>query len=165
MKKLFIDPKFIKQQKMKYEERVVRNEIILNLSKDGFDQATIAKSVKLCQQMVSKILNKAANDQPMSIKGKGLTRRLSGDELKELPGFLKKGTAFYGFEGAYWTHARVGFVIKQEFEVDYENKQVGRILAIINWTSQKPQKKDARQSLEKVEKWKEEDLPSLKKKQ
>lgn len=149
---------------MTHEERVVRNGIILNLSKAGSDQATIAKMVGLCQQMVSKILNKAANDLPLSIKGKGLKRRLSDGELKELPVCLKKGAAFYGFEGAFWTHARVGFVIKQEFKVGYENKQVGRILALINWTPQKPQKKDARQSLEKVEKWKEDGLSSLKKK-
>ena len=155
----------IKQQKMKYAGRVVRNEIILNLSKAGFEQSIIAKMVNLCQQMVSKILNKAANNLPMSTKGKGLERRLNDDDLKKLPSFLEKGVVFYGFEGAYWTHARVGFVIKKEFNVVYENKQVGRILALIGWTSQKPQKKDARQSLEKVEKWKEQGLSSLKKKQ
>lgn len=149
---------------MKYTERVVRNEIILKLSKAGFDQATIAKSVNLCQQMVSKVLEKAANSLPMTTKGKGLERRLGAGELKELPGFLEKGTAFYGFEGAYWTHARVGYVIKKEFDVEYENKQVGRILGLIGWTSQKPQKKDARQSLEKVAIWKEQGLASLKKK-
>ncbi len=100
----------------------------------------------MCQQMVSKILDRAANNLPMSTKGKGLGRRLSVDKLMELPGFLDKGVVFYGFEGSYWTHARVGYVIKKEFNVEYENKQVGRILALIGWTSQKPQKKDARQS-------------------
>jgi len=47
--------------------------------------------------------------------------------------------------------------------VDYENKQVGRILQLIKWTRQKPQKKDAKQSLEKVAEWKAETLPALKK--
>ena len=149
---------------MKYSERVVRNEIILELSKSGIEQATIAKAVNLCQQMVSKILDKAANNLPMSTKGKGVARRLNDAELKELPVFLEKGTAHYGFEGAYWTQSRVGFVIKKEFNVDYEVKQVGRILALIKWTLQKPQKKDAKQSIEKVEKWKEQGLSGLKKK-
>lgn len=149
---------------MKYAERVVRNDIILNLSKAGIDQGVIAKSVNLCQQMVSKILYKAANSLPMTTKGKGLDRRLSDDELKKMPGFLEKGAVFYGFEGAYWTHARVGYVIKKEFNVEYENKQVGRILALIGWTSQRPQKKDARQSIEKVKIWQEQTLASLKKK-
>lgn len=149
---------------MKHDQRVVRNEIILKLSKAGLDQKAIAKVVNLSQQMISTILDKDANNLPTSTKGSGLKRRLSDAELEKLPVFLNKGTAFYGFEGAYWTHARVGFVIKREFDVEYEKKQVGRILALINWTQQKPQKKDAKQSLEKVEKWKDEDLPNLKKK-
>lgn len=150
---------------MKHSERVVRNEIILNLSKSGLDQATIATNVNLSQQMVSKILDKAANGLPMSTKSKGVERRLNDEELKRLPSYLEKGTAFYGFEGAYWTQSRVGFVINKEFNVDYEVKQVGRILALIKWTLQKPQKKDAKQSIEKVEKWKKQGLSILKKKQ
>ena len=149
---------------MNYSERVVRNEIILKLSKSGIDQRSIAQAVNLCQQMVSKILDKAANDLPMSTKVPGLVRRISDEELKKLPSFLEKGTAFYGFAGAYWTQARVGYVIKQEFNLDYGVKQVGRILALIKWTLQKPQKKDAKQSIEKVEKWKEQGLAVLKKK-
>ncbi len=149
---------------MKYSERVVRNEIILNLWKSGLDQSEIARSENLCQQMVSKIVAKGVNGLPMSTKIKGVTRRLNDEELKQLPSFLEKGVTFYGFEGTYWTQARVGFVIKKEFNVDYGVKQVGRILALIKWTLQKPQKKNAKQSEAKVGKWKEEDLANLKKK-
>jgi transposase len=149
---------------MKHSERVIRNAIIINLWESGFDQSTIARNVNLCQQMVSKIIEKSANGLPMSTKGKGVKRRLSDDELEKLPTFLEKGTEFYGFEGAYWTQARVGFVIKKEFNVDYGVKQVGRILSLIKWTLQKPQRKNIKQSIEKVKKWKEEDLLNLKKK-
>ena len=148
---------------MTYSERVVRNNIILNLSKDGLTQGLIGGIVDLSQQMVGEILKKAANGVPMSTKCKGLARRLSDEELKKLPAFLERGTGFYGFEGAYWTYRRVGYVIKKEFEVVYEDKQVGRILKLIRWTRQKPQKKDVKQSLEKVEKWKDKTLPALKK--
>jgi len=148
---------------MTYSERVVRNNIILNLSKEGFGQGIISGLVNLSQQMVSEVLKKAAFGLPMSTKCKGVACRLSDEDLKKLPAFLAKGPGCYGFEGAYWTHARVGYVIKKEFGVDYENKQVGRILRLIKWTRQKPQNKDAKQSLEKVEKWKVETLPALKK--
>ncbi len=40
---------------------------------------------------------------------------------------------------------------------------MGRILKKIGWTRQKPQIKEAKQCPEKVEKWKTEDLPNLKK--
>ena len=82
------------------------------------------------------------------LKAKGL-----GDsKLSQLAKFLEKGSEFYGFTGAYWTHRRVGYVIHQEFKIQYEDKQVGRILEQINWKRQKPQKKDRQQSAVKVEK-------------
>ena len=83
----------------------------------------------------------------MTTKSSGAKRRLSQEQLTQLPAFLANGAEFYGFTGAYWTHERVGYVIQQEFAVVYEARQVGRILALINWTRQKPQKKAAQQSL------------------
>jgi transposase len=126
-------------------------------------QKSIGEIVNLSQQSVSKLVKKLRQGLPMTEKSKGPERRLSESELAKLPEFLNKGAEHYDFTGAYWTHARVGHVIKQEFKVVYEDRQVGRILELINWTRQKPQKKDAKQSLAKVEKWKKEELPLLKK--
>lgn len=149
---------------MKYEERKVRNDIIVNLLETGMSQSEIGKIVNLGQRMISNLSTKLLQNQPLTIKSPGGKRRLSAVELSNLPTFLEQGSEFYGFSGSYWTHSRVGYVINQEFKVQYEDKQVGRILALINWTRQKPQKKDAQQSAAKVEKWQQEDLPALKKK-
>ena len=149
---------------MKYEARQVRNNILLNLNSTGSSQKSLGKLVNLSQQWVSEILSKQAQGLPLSTKSQGAKRRLSDAQLLELPTFLSQGSEFYGFTGAYWTHKRVGYVIKKEFDVIYEDKQVGRILKSINWTWQKPQKKEAKQSAEKVEIWKNEGLPALKKK-
>jgi transposase len=149
---------------MKYAERNVRNEIIVNLFKTGMSQSDIGKIVNLGQRMISKIFTKVLQNQPLTSKPPGGKSRLSEIELSQLPNLLEKGSEFYGFSGDYWTHSRVGYVIHQEFNVQYEDKQVGRILELINWTRQKPQKKDAQQSAAKVEKWQKEDLPALKKK-
>jgi transposase len=120
--------------------------------------------VNLTQAMVSKILLKHAQNLPTAVKLPGYQRRLSNEQLAQLPKFLEQGAEFYEFTGAYWTHNRVKYVISKEFNVDYEVKQVGRILDLIGWTWQKPQKKEAKQDLKKVEKWVNEDLPALKKK-
>jgi transposase len=148
---------------MKYEERVIRNNIVINLSKRGLSQKAIGEIVNLGQRMVSTLLNKLSENLPLTTKSLGSKSQLSAEDLTNLAKFLEKGSEYYGFEGLYWTHARVGYVINQEFKVQYEDKQVGRILKQINWTWQKPQKKDAKQSLAKVEKWLNEDLPALKK--
>jgi transposase len=148
---------------MKYEARQVRNEIIVNLAKTGMSPQAIGSIVNLGQRMISTLLSKHANNEPMTRKSTGSPPQLSRLEVSELGNFLEKGAIFYGFEGLYWTHSRVGYVINKEYGVQYEDKQVGRILASINWTRQKPQKKDAKQSAAKVEKWQTEDLASLKK--
>lgn len=149
---------------MKYEEREFRNSIVVNLMKTGMGQAAIGRVVNLGQRMVSTILSKFSQNLPLTTKTPGSKSQLSSTQLAELPKFLSKGSESYGFEGSYWTHSRVGYVINQEFKVQYENRQVGRILEKINWTRQKPQKKEAQQNLTKVEKWQKEDLPALKKK-
>jgi transposase len=148
---------------MEITGRQVRNDIVLKLKETFLSQKAIGELVNLSQQMVSKVLNNVAKNGSVLTKKSGAKRRLSDENLKLLPILLEKGSEFYGFEGAYWTHARVGYVIKEQFNVSYEDKQVGRILNLINWTWQKPQKKDAKQDVEKVKKWKEEELPALKK--
>ena len=149
---------------MKYEKRQVRNDIIVNLNGIGLSQEEIGSIVKLGQRMVSTILTKFKENVALTRKSTGCPPGLGDSELSQLPKFLEKGAEFYGFTGAYWTHRRVGYVIHEEFKIQYEDKQVGRILEKINWTRQKPQKKDKQQSAVKVEKWQKEELPALKKK-
>lgn len=149
---------------MKYAERVVRNKIIINLDELGLSQQIIGAMVNLSQKMVSKILAKQSQESPTTSKQPGYERRLSDEQLSKLPKYLEQGAEFYEFTGAYWTQERVRQVIEKEYKVIYEVKQVGRILDLINWTRQKPQKKEAKQDLKAVEKWRTEDLPALKKK-
>lgn len=148
---------------MEYNKRVVRNDILLNLKGLDLSQKIIGSLVNLSQQMISKIYKQQINGLE-SKKHLGAKRRLDALQLESLAIFLSKGAEFYGFEGDYWTHKRVALVIKQEFDVTYEVKQAGRILKLIGWTRQKPQKKDAKQDLSKVEKWQTEELAALKKK-
>ena len=150
--------------KMKYAERQVRNNILINLLTLKICQKQIGQIVGLPQQSVSKICKKSSMGLPISQKHLGVKSRLSTEQLIKLPDLLSKGSEYYEFSGDYWTYKRVKYVIEKEFSVIYEVKQVGRILKKIAWTWQKPQKKDAKQDLGKVEKWKTESLSVLKKK-
>lgn len=149
---------------MKHELRVIRNEIVINLSLGDLSEKEIGKAVGLTQQMVSLLLCKHVQGLALTPKGVGASCRLSAAQLALLPTFLAKKAVSYGFTGDYWTHVRVGYVIQEEFGVKYEEKQVGRILHKIGWTLQKPQKKEIKQSAEKVAAWKETGLATLKKK-
>ena len=149
---------------MKFEERQVRNNILINLGVLKLGQKQKGQLVGLPQQSVSKIYKKASLGLPVSEKHLGAKSRLSEEELAKLPEFLSKGSEYYKFTGDYWTYKRVKYVIEKEYGIIYEVKQVGRILKKIGWTWQKPQKKDAKQNLIQVEKWRTDDLPNLKKK-
>jgi transposase len=149
---------------MNFAERQVRNTILLNLGDLKIGQKQQGQIVGLTQQSVSKIYKKVSLGLPITQKRLGPKPRLSAEQLVKLPEFLSKGSEFYEFTGNFWTHKRVKYVIEKEFSIIYEIKQVGRILEKIKWTQQKPQKKDIQQDLLKVEKWKTEDLPALKKK-
>lgn len=145
---------------MKYKERLVRNDIIVNLKETKLTQSEIGVVVGLSQQRISKLLQKNGETN----KPSGAKHKLSGEQLQNLPNFLERGSFFYGFSGDYWTHKRVGYVIEKEYGVTYSAKQVGRILASLCWTCQKPQKKNVQQDPQKVAKWRTEELPNLKKK-
>ncbi len=148
---------------MNYAEREIRNKILLNLHKVGTSQKVIGEMVNLSQQRVSEIIKAERENLPTNRKPPGYKPRLNTEQLAELPKLLEQGAEFYGFTGEYWTHQRVKQIIAEEFKVEYEKKQVGRILDVINWTRQKPQKKDAKQDLEKVENWQKEGLSGVKK--
>ena len=149
---------------MNYSERLLRNNLLLNLSTLDINQETKGKLVSLTQQAVSFICKKVKAGLPLCEKRKGITPRLDALQIAALPTFLLKSAIDYDFTGDYWTPKRVKYVIEKEFGVIYQERQVGRILKKIGWTRQKPQIKDAKQCPEKVEKWKVEDLPNLKKK-
>ena len=74
--------------------------------------------------------------------GKGKKPFLDKSQMEKLSKLLVERTAEdYGFEGNFWTRARVGEVIRQEFGVRYKERSVGDVLKRIGFSLQKPQKK------------------------
>jgi transposase len=93
----------------------------------------------------------------------GSVCRLSTSNFDQLRQILEKGAEAYGLEGAFWDRKRIKYVIEQEFSVFYDIEHISDIVTKINFTLQKPVKKDFRQSDEKVKIWTETTLPDIKK--
>lgn len=149
---------------MKHSERLLRNKIVINLSKKKMSVSSIGETVGLKKSQVNLILHWGRENNVLSMPSLGRPALLDAGQLLQLGVLLAKGATSYEFTGDYWTHKRVKYVIEKEFGVIYEEKQVGRILVKIGWSRQKPQKKEAKQDSAKVESWKSEGLPALKKK-
>ncbi len=93
----------------------------------------------------------------------GSVCRLSPSNFEQLRQILEKGAEEYGLEGAFWDRKRIKYVIEQEFSVSYDIEHISDIVTKINFTLQKPVKKDFRQCDEKVKIWTDTTLPDIKK--
>jgi len=94
----------------------------------------------------------------------GSVCRLSASAFEQLRQILEKGAEEYGLEGAYWDRKRIKYVIEKEFSVVYNIKHIPDIVKKVNFTLQKPVKRDFRQDAQKVRVWAESTLPAIKKK-
>ncbi|MEZ4887620.1 MAG: winged helix-turn-helix domain-containing protein [Chitinophagales bacterium] len=148
------------------EAQLNRRQTIINLHEKGMKQVDIAEVVDVVQPYVSKIIRAYKQGGRKAIqpsKAKGAIPKITNEQLKELENILDQGAENYGFEGEIWNCGRVQRVIKEKFAIDYCTQHVGRILKKLTYTRQKPQLEDYRKNPEKVQEWKEEKLPSIKK--
>ena len=140
-----------------------RNSQIYKLYTEGENQADIARFFSLSQGRVSQIISKMKSGGSFQWGGHR-KRGLSESDLVLLEAYLAEGAEHFGFEGDLWTLARVRDLIADKFGVVYVLSWVREILRDLGYSLQKPIRKDYCQDAKQVSKWKEEDLPNLKKK-
>lgn len=89
--------------------------------------------------------------------------KLSEEQLQLIPDLLAHGAEAYGFTGEVWTCARVTTVIRQVFGVSYHKAHVSRLLKQLDWTPQIPIERATQRDEKKIQQWREEVWPELKK--
>ncbi len=144
---------------MKKEER---DALIYARYQEGYSQAEIGKFYGLCQSRISAILlEKKRGIPPRSVETRGAKSRLSGQDLEQLREILNKSNEDESFP--YWNKWSVKQIIKDTFDVDYHENYIWKLMEKMNFTSQRPQKKDYRQQSEIVGRFKNKDAPAIKK--
>ena len=137
------------------------------LYKRGWSQKVIAEALGVTKGAVSQWIKKAqkkGEEALKKVKPPGRPPRLSEEELAKLPDLLAKGASHYGYRGEVWTRNRVRRVLRGEFQKDFHETHVGRILKKIGWSYQKPKTKVIKRDEARIEKWVEEEWPEIKKK-
>ena len=150
----------------KLRDNLVLRRRAIELHKLGKKQQFIADVLGVDQSTVSKWVRayKALGAESLKYpKIGGSKRKINPEQEQELVGFLNEGAESHGFEGDFWTRARVRDLIENKFGIVYKERAVGNILKALGFTVQKPGKKTYKQDPEKVKEWKEKTLPSLKK--
>ena len=63
-----------------------------------------------------------------------------------------------------WTTARIAEVIHREFRVRYHPTHVGRLLGVLDWSCQKPERRALERDERAITRWKQTLWPRIKKK-
>lgn len=137
------------------------------LHQKGWKQAAIAEALGVSKGAVSQWMKKAETEGAEALrsrKGGGPKPRLNAVQLKQLASLLARGAEHFGFRGAVWTRKRVALVVQQTFGVSYSQTHIGRILAQINWSCQKPLQRASQRDEVAIERWRTEKWLALKKK-
>ena len=94
----------------------------------------------------------------------GAPRKLAKKDLKVLEKKILKGARAAGFPNDLWTCARIAELIKKEFGVEYHFNHVGKILAGMGWSPQRPEKRAVERDDHRIQNWVKKEFPRIKKK-
>jgi transposase len=93
----------------------------------------------------------------------GRPLKLSTKQRNRLVSLLLKGPLAYGYRTNLWTTARIAALIEQQFGVSYHPDHVGRLMHILGWSPQKPERRALERNEEAIQRWKQKDWPRIKK--
>jgi transposase len=136
-----------------------------HLKQRGWPQRQIAEALGVSQGAVSQWMKRARDVGPEALRRRpspGAPRRLSPEQLSRLPELLQRGPTAYGFRGDLWTRSRVAAIIRLAFGVSYHPRHVGRLLAVIRWSPQKPTRRARQRDEAAIAQWRDGTWPAIK---
>lgn len=93
----------------------------------------------------------------------GRPTKLTPVQRRRLVRRLLKGAMACGYATELWTTRRIAEVIKRDYGVRYHRAHVGRLMTGLNWSHQKPERRAVERDDAKIERWKKEEWPRVKK--
>lgn len=135
------------------------------LLRQGVQQATVARRLKVSRQTVSRWAKDASESNPQAWRSRGRPGPKPGlddQRVGQLATMLKRGPEAFGYPNALWTVERIGGLIEQEFGVSLGRSQVWNILRDrLGWSCQRPAKRARERDEDKVRHWKRYVWPRL----
>jgi len=140
----------------------------IRLIKQGkFNQAEIARRLKVCRQTVSRWAEEFAEGGREALKMTGRAGRkpeLSEEDRERLTELLLKGPEAAGYETPLWTCRRIAHLIGSQFDVSYHPGHVWKLLDSMGWSCQRPEGRARERNEEEIRYWKRVRWPQIKKK-
>jgi transposase len=128
--------------------------------------AAIARQLKVSRQSASRWYREWKSGGARALHGAGRAGRkpkLIPRQLGKVEKALRQGARGNGFDTDLWTLPRVALVIERLTGVHYHPGHVWKILGAMDWTLQRPAKQARERDPKKVELWRRERWPAVKK--
>lgn len=158
-------PNSIKRDFAELERRRLKAARLL---RKNVPAAEVARRVGVHRQSVSRWQQQLKQQGLAGLRKAGRAGRrpkLSPDQLLELEAELLKGPkAAAGYSTELWTTQRIADLIRQRFQVVYHRDHIGRLLAQLGWSCQRPSGRALERDQAAVQRWKRVQWPRIKKK-
>jgi putative transposase len=136
------------------------------LLEKGYSHSEIARRVKAHRQSVGQWARQLQQGGRRALKKAGRAGRkprLCAEDLRRIERGLKRGPEALGYETSLWTSSRVAHLIEHECGVKYDPSQAWRILRQLGWSCQRPTGRALERDVAKIQQWKKDRWPKLKK--
>ena len=133
----------------------------------GVRPAEVARRVGVHRQSVGRWREQLKREGLAGLKKAGRAGRpakLSAEQLLLLEEELVRGPRAWGYTTELWTTQRVADVIQRRFGVRYHRDHVGRVLAQMEWSCQRPAGRAKERHEARIRYWKRGEWPRIKKK-
>ena len=135
--------------------------------KRGLRPAEVARRLGVHRQSAGRWREQLQREGLAGLKQAGRAGRppkLTAEQLLHLEEELLRGPRAWGYTTELWTTQRVADVIQRRFGVRYHRDHVGRVLAQMRWSCQRPVGRAKERHEARIRRWKREAWPRLKKK-
>jgi transposase len=137
------------------------------LLRRGLRPAEVARRVGVHRQSVGRWQERLEREGLAGLKKAGRAGRppkLTPEQLLQLEEELIRGPRAWGYTTELWTTQRVAEVIRRRFGVRYHRDHVGRVLAQMEWSCQRPAGRAKERNEAHIRRWKRVEWPRIKKK-
>lgn len=141
--------------------------VACNMFELGKEPVDIAASLKVDDQTVRRwrrVWQQHGRDGLRSKAHPGRRALMSEDQRQALVQMLLKPPTENGFNKHIWTTSMIAALIEREFKITYHPDRVGVILHTLGFTWQKPQRRARERDEQRIQAWRQETWPEIKKK-
>lgn len=138
----------------------------MKLLREGRSLSEVARMVGCHASAVMRWRDAAKRGGVAALRAKpvpGRPPKVTETQLDKLVRILLKGALARGYRTDVWTTQRIAQVIQATFGVLYHRDHVGRLMHRLNWSCQKPERRALERNEDRIQRWKDEEWPRIKK--